>query len=240
MPEYFYIMIIVLVAGFVQGVAGFGFSLMAVPIMTFFVGVKQAVPLCVLLGLITMVVLAVQLKGHLVWRRLRHIYIGLVPGIAAGTFLLKKLPDNIVETFIGTFLLAYTLYSLFFRTTLRQLHPLWGSAAGFLSGAISASVGGGGPPVVVYTSLSGWKRDEMKASLVVCFVGMTGMTAAAHAMSGLTSGEVLGLFFLTAPAALAGLALGVWKYGRLYRDRYRRVLNVLLGILGVLLIIRAF
>jgi uncharacterized membrane protein YfcA len=38
-----------MVAGFTQGVTGFGFGLLAIPLLSLFIDIKAAVPLCSLL-----------------------------------------------------------------------------------------------------------------------------------------------------------------------------------------------
>lgn len=232
MPEYIFIIIIMIIAGFIQGLTGFGFSLVAIPVLAVFINIKQAVPLSVSIALITVIILSFQLRGHLEWRRLVAMGIGLLPGVVLGTFFLKNLPDNIIKFIMGNFLLIFSMYNLFNNNVKKQLNVYWGIIAGFLSGLISATIGGGGLPVIVYTSISGWTQDEIKATLAFFFIGMAGLTVIAHTLSGLINLEVIRMMIYSAPAALFGLFFGILSYSRIDRNFYLKTVNIILAILG--------
>lgn len=232
MPEYILIIFTMIIAGFIQGMTGFGFSLIAIPIMAMFIDIKRVVPLSVSIALITVIIMSFQLKGHLNWKRIVPMVVGLVPGIAIGAFLLKNLPDNIIKFIMGMFLLVFSTYNLFKKNIEICLSYHWGVIAGFLSGLISATVGGGGPPVVVYASLSKCSQNEIKATLSSFFVGMAGLTVVAHALNGLINISVIKMMMYSAPAALCGLFAGILSSDRIDKSAYVRIVNMMLAILG--------
>lgn len=232
MPEYIFIIFTMIIAGFIQGMTGFGFSLIAIPIMATFINIKQAVPLSVSIALITVIIMSFQLRGHLNWKRLIPMVVGLVPGIAIGAFLLKNLPDNIIKFIMGIFLLIFSIYNLFKKNIEIRLSYHWGIIAGFLSGLISATIGGGGLPVVVYTSVSKWTQNEIKATLSFFFVGMAALTVVAHALSGLINISVIKMMMYSTPAALFGLFFGILSSARINRNVYLKTVNIILAILG--------
>ncbi|WP_404823691.1 sulfite exporter TauE/SafE family protein [Pseudodesulfovibrio thermohalotolerans] len=62
MLETVSIILIVLAAAFLQGLTGFGFGLIALPLLGFFLSIKTSVPLMVLLALIISLYLTIRLR----------------------------------------------------------------------------------------------------------------------------------------------------------------------------------
>jgi uncharacterized protein len=115
---------------------------------------------------------------------------------------------------------------------------IWGYVAGFFSGGITASVGAGGPPAIIYTTLNDWKKDEIKATLTGFFVLNGYFTAAVHAFNGMITSSVWGYFVPTLFFVLLGTFAGSKISGRINRRTYLRTVYVLLMGLGVVMMTR--
>lgn len=231
------ICLIFFLASWVQGVSGFGAILVAIPLLTFFIDIKIAVPLCSLSSLIITTYMALQLRKHFDRKRITPLCIGAVPGILTGVTLLKTVPSDIIRTVLGSLLTTYALYNLFFTVKQRKINPNWGYLAGYFSGAIGAAFGAGGPPTIIYTTLSDWSKDEIKATLTGFFCFNSYTVAIAHLVSGLTTLEVTKYFLLSAPFVLGGTALGVFCYNFFRKDVYLRIIFSFLVVMGILMIL---
>ena len=146
MTTYILIGLILFLAGWVQGISGFGSALIAIPLLTLVIDIKAAVPLCSLSGLIITTYMAWQLRKHFDRKKLVPLCLGAVPGIISGATFLKTVPSRIIRTLMGILLIVYGLYNLFFSVKPRKINPHWGYAAGFLTGLIGAAFSAGGPP----------------------------------------------------------------------------------------------
>ncbi len=231
-----YIFLIFLAAGFTQGVTGFGFGLLAIPLLSLFIDIKTAVPLCSLLGILITAFLTLRLRRHIDRRKILPLLFGCIPGVAIGTLVLKKTPTDLLGVFMGVMLVVYALYRQAAKEQPRSIHPRWAYVAGFLTGAISSAFSAGGPPTIIYATLRGWGKDEIKATLSGFFLagGLTVITA--HALTGLTTGLVLRYFLLSAPVVGAGVFIGSRFYDRIDTGSYLRLLNYLLLVMGILMI----
>lgn len=234
-----YTLFIFLLAGFTQGISGFGAGLVAMPLLTLLLGIKTAVPLSMLNGLVITGFLSLQLKGHIDWRKILPLLIGSAPGIFLGALLLKHLNSDLLQLAMGIFIALYAIYSLTSRPQPRAMSPLWGYAAGFLTGTISSLFSAGGPPAVIYVSLTGWAKDEIKATLSAFFFAGGIVAAIGHAMSGLTTSAVLQDFAWTVPMTLAGVFAGSLLYRRIRQQTYITVMLWLLILMGVMMIVIA-
>lgn len=228
---------IFLLAGFVQGLTGFGSALVAIPLLSFILDIKTAVPLCMLNGLIITSYLAITLRRHLDRNKIMPLLIGALPGIAVGVYLLKEVDGTFIRYGIGGLLLCYSLYNLIINP--RPLNPgrAWGYLAGFLTGTIGAAFSAGGPPAIIYTTLTSWNKDEIKATLTGFFVVNGYLTVMVHAASGITTMNTLKIFAFTAPFVLIGTTIGSRISGRINRGTYLQLIYFFLIVMGVMMIL---
>ncbi len=228
--------LIFLGAGFVQGLTGFGSALVAMPLLAFLMNVKTAVPLCMLNGLVITGYLSWRLRSHMQSRRIVPLIIGSLPGVATGALLLVRVDADIIRRLIAALLIFYSIYSLLIRPRALDPGPAWAYVAGFLTGAIGAALSAGGPPAIIYTSLTSWSKEEIKATLTGFFVVNGVVTAVVHAVGGLTTAEVLGYFWVTAPAVFCGTVLGSLTTGFISRELYIRLILGFLLLMGVMML----
>jgi len=228
---------IFLLAGSVQGMTGFGSALVAMPLLSLSIDIKSAVPLCTLNSLVITSFLALRMKKHLDRKKILPLCLAAIPGMLVGVTLLKKVSSANISIGLGVLLIAYSCYSLLIKTRQRKLHPGWSYLAGFSTGAIGAAFSSGGPPVIIYASLSDWDKDEIKATLTGFFLFNSAMSATAHAVSGLTTVSVLSSFMYSAPCVLLGTILGSHYYGRIERNVYLKVIFTFLIFMGIMMIV---
>ena len=229
--------LIFLLAGFVQGLTGFGSALVAIPLLSLILDIKTAVPLCMLNGLIITSYLAFALRRHLDSNKIFPLLIGALPGIVVGVYLLKEVDSSYIRYGIGGLLIGYSLYNLIVSP--RPLNPgrTWGYLAGFLTGTIGAAFSAGGPPAIIYTTLTSWKKDEIKATLTGFFVVNGYITALVHAVSGITTLTTLKIFAFTAPFVLIGTTIGSRVSGRVNRRTYLKLIYFFLIVMGIMMIL---
>ena len=108
----------------------------------------------------------------------------------------------------------------------------------FFSGSLTASVGAGGPPAIIYTTLQDWKKDEIKATLTGFFVLNGYLTAVVHAFNGMITRSTLDYFIFTLFFVVLGTFAGSKMSGWIQRRTYLRIVYVLLMGLGVLMLAR--
>lgn len=235
----FCISVIFLLAGFVQGMTGFGSALVAMPLLSLCIDVKGAVPLCTLNSVVITTFLALKLKKHLDRKKILPLCIAAIPGMLAGVILLKKVRSEHLSMGLGALLVAYACYNLLIKIRQRKLHPVWSYLAGFSSGAIGAAFSAGGPPTIIYATLNDWNKDEIKATLSGFFLFNSYLNATAHAASGLTTVSVFSSFLYSAPFVLLGTVLGSRFYGRIEKELYLKVIFIFLILMGMMMIITA-
>ena len=147
-------------AGLTQGLTGFGSALVAMPFFVEILPPKTAVTLSVLNGLLITSMLTYRHRRDIHVRNLAPLVLGAVPGVFLGIEFLKSVDERWIRGILGGIIICYSLYSLFKRGDRPKIriHRLWGTVAGFLTGLIGASFSAGGPPTIIYVTLTGWQR----------------------------------------------------------------------------------
>jgi hypothetical protein len=233
---YIFMALIFFAAGFTQGLTGFGSALVAMPLLVLLIDVKEAVPLCMLNGVIITGFLSLQLRSHLERRKILPLLLGCLPGVGVGVFFLKQADPDLIRSLLGGLIVCHVLFTMARKPKPRPLHPAWAYAAGFGTGAIGAACSAGGPPTIIYTTLAGWSRDQIKATLSGFFLASGLVVAAAHALSGMTTGTVLRYFAVSMVFVLLGVVVGARCSGRLDTARYLQVVRVVLLVIGCMML----
>ncbi len=226
------------VAGFVQGLTGFGSALVAIPLLSLILDIKAAVPLCILNGLIITMYLALHLRRHLDRTKILPLVVGSIPGVVVGATLLQRVDSDIIRFCIGVLLISYSLYNLFVLPRSPGLSRGWGYGAGFLTGAIGAAFSAGGPPAIIYTTLAGWNKEEIRATLSGFFVANGIVTAIVHALTGVSTSATVRIFLVTAPFVLLGTVTGSRVTGKINQQTYLRIIYTFLVVMGIMMILQ--
>ena len=160
---------VALLAGFIQGLSGFGSVLVALPILVLFLDFDLAVPLASIWGMTINTILLLQLRAHLRLKNILPLTLAAIPGIPLGVYILVNANTRLLEMLLGVLLLIFSLYFIWSGGKTRKLSSRWLYPAGFCSGFLGGSLAMSGPPVIVYTALQPWDKDEMKSTLTGYF-----------------------------------------------------------------------
>ncbi len=238
MQTYVLICLIVFLAGFTQGLSGFGSILLSLPLLAIFLDIKTVIPLVALIGFSITIILFVQLWKHFDWKKIYPLFLGALPGIPLGVFFLKKLDKDLIQWILGIILISYSVYSLFFRSTTKQMKGGWAYLFGFFAGCLGGALSAAGPAVIVYMSLQTWRKDTIKVTLQGFFLVSGAIVIFFQALIGLTTTAVLHYFLVSLPLMVLGTYTGSIFYGKIREEHYKKVILVLLAFLGGFMIYR--
>jgi uncharacterized membrane protein YfcA len=239
MKTYFLICIISFLAGFTQGLSGFGSVLLALPLLALFLDIKTVIPLVALIAMILTTILLIQLRNFVEWKKVFPLLMGALIGIPVGVFFLKKLDKSIIQLIVGVTLILFSLYSLFIKAPGRTIGERWAPFFGFLGGCLGGAITATGPPVIVYTSLQQWSKDTIKATLQGFFFFSGILVVLSHAISGLTTATVIRFFIVSLPLLIVGTYTGSFFYGMVEEEGYKRIIFILLTLLGIFMVFKS-
>ena len=239
MQTYFWICLILFWAGVTHGISGFGSVLLSIPLLVIFLDIKIVIPLANLAAVSMTVMIFIQLRRQFDWKKIYPLIAGAAPGIVMGVFLLKQWDRVVIHWIMGVMLIVFSLYSLLLQPSGKKIRQEWAYPFAFLSGCLGGAFGTPGPPVIVYTALQAWSKDQIKVTLQGFFFLSGMLIALSHTLSGLVTVSVLRFYAVALPAMILGTYLGSRFYGLIREEDYRKIILVLLAGLGGLMIYTA-
>lgn len=139
---------ILTLAGFTQGLTGFGFGLVSMALLPLLLPVREAAAVVAALNLVTCAVTLWGVRDHLCWRRGRSLTLGSAAGVPFGVYLLAALDPAPLLRLLGGLLVVFAVAELTSGRRTPAPLPGWlGWPAGFLGGSIGGAFNMGGPPV---------------------------------------------------------------------------------------------
>lgn len=212
-------------AAFVNGALGYGFSSLTVPVALLFHTSRILNPALVLIEVfINLYVLFINRASvRAVWKRVYPIVIGLLPGVALGSYVLASIHPGWLKFATYALLLPLILVQAAgVRRPIRSEKLLgvpFGAGLGFLYSVTTIS----GPPLAVLFNNQGLVKQEFRAGLALIRVAESLLTAFAYWQLGLFVADSLTIAAEIVPAVLLGIPLGALAIRRLDAETFRRV-----------------
>ena len=216
---------VALLAAFVNGAIGYGFSSLTVPLALVFYANRVLNPAVVLIEVfLNLYVLFINRDGvPAVWRRVFPILIGLLPGIAIGALVLASLQPGWIK--LGTYIVILPLILVQAAGWRRPIRSTWliglpfGTGLGILYSVTTIS----GPPLAILFNNQGLVKNEFRAGLALVRVAESSVTAIVYYQLGLFIAESATLLLVFIPSVVAGIPLGAYLIRRLDAETFRRI-----------------
>jgi uncharacterized membrane protein YfcA len=203
-----------------QSATGFGFALIAAPIVFAVVEPEEAVGLLIVLGAeVSLLTLATERRRpQPIKRDCVVVLVSALPGAVAGVALLRALDAVALQVAVSVGVIA-TLAAR--RLAAGHHTPAWTAwIAGFLSGGLTTSTTTTGPPLIVYLLGRDIRPGQFRDTLTVCFLGLSVVGVIALVVTG-TRGAVPDplLVAVLVPVVAAGHLAGRPLFAALTRSR---------------------
>ncbi|MEL6468432.1 MAG: sulfite exporter TauE/SafE family protein [Cyanobacteria bacterium J06623_4] len=225
----------------VQSVAGFGFALVAIALLPFFLDLSLAIPLVLMMSLLSNISLLIYYRDSFQWRAIAPLVFSALVGIPLGLVGLHYVPEAIARKVLGSFVVLYVTYDILRLVTplfaLSALEsPRWaylfGTVSGFLTGAFTT----GGPPLVMYANAKEWSPAEFKGNLPGVYVVALTFALTGHYVEGHLTAELWQLALWCIPMFAVGLSAGIFLSKWIDAGSFKRIVLSLLCVIGLKLI----
>jgi uncharacterized membrane protein YfcA len=228
--------LVILLGSFTQSLTGFGSALVAMAFLPPLLGLEIASPLVAgtALGLEALMLIRYReaLKIDSIWRVLAASLVGAPLGV----YFLSRINENIALFVLGIIISGYAIYALFGFRLPELTHPFWAWIMGLVSGMLGGAYNTSGPAVVIYGNCRCWSANEFKSNLSGFFVINSVMVTASHFFSGNYTAETTRFFWFAIPAMFVGFLAGQTLDRWISPNLFRKMVLVLLVVLGLRLI----
>lgn len=225
------------VAAAAQAITGFGFALLAVPLLALVMHVDTAVVGGSLASLALTAGTAVRERHHVRWRTTVMVSGVAILGLPLGLFILEVFTDRALGALVGVAVLVSTLI-VWRRPRLGGGWPTL-TGVGLLVGVLTTATGTNGPPLVAAFQSMGYPPRAFRATIAAIFT-VCGVASVAFFVAGReVTAPVVAVTLIGLPSAAIGWWTGDRLFHRIDAVRFRRVVLIALVIASMVTLARA-
>ncbi|PWK37571.1 sulfite exporter TauE/SafE family protein [Cupriavidus plantarum] len=229
------------VAGFVQGLSGFAFGMVAMSFWAWTVEPRLAAAMSVFGALTGQLLAAFSVRRRFHLTALLPFLLGGVLGIPVGVMLLPVLNVHWFKIVLGTVLVIWCPIMLFSASIPRITHGgrFADGIAGWLGGIMGGIGGFTGMIPTLWCTLRGFEKDTQRTIIQNFNLGALIVTMAVYVGTGIVTTDMLPKFAIVAPAMLIPTLLGTRVYLGISDLAFRRIVLSLLTLSGVAMLTAA-
>ena len=243
--EWGWLLVGAIVAGFVQGLAGFAFAMVSMAFWVWGLEPKLAAVMAVFGSLVGQVIGVFTVPRALAWRELAPFVLGGLAGIPIGVGVLPHLDAQVFKFGLGAVLVvacpAMLCADRLPKVSLRRVgvaraaDALAGVGGGFLGGL------GGFTGVVptLWCTLRGFEKAAQRSVVQNFNLATLAMAMLAYVATGAVTAPMWPLLPVVAAAVLVPSMLGARLYHRLSERAFRRIVLGLLTAAGAVMLVSA-
>ncbi|CAM4063666.1 sulfite exporter TauE/SafE family protein [Saccharibacillus endophyticus] len=226
-------MLIILAASFIQSLTSFGFALIALPLLSLFLPLHQAVPIIVIFSLFVCLLVVIPNRRDI---NVKQIWLLIAAGMVAapfGTYLLIAVEAYVLKTITGLLISLFAALMLLGRSLPIRKERTAFLTAGLLSGLLNGSISVSGPPLALILSNQGMSKQAFRANLALNGVVLNLVSIVSFAAGGLLDRETGNFLLWTIPAMLVGAWLGARAVHRFDERLFKKVSLWLILVSGI-------
>ena len=223
----------------VTAVAGFGFGLMSVPVMSLVIDIHSAVIVSSIVALFANGVQAYMYRRKRDRRLANRLSLACVLGLPLGFVVFEFVGDRALRVVLGVgVVLAVVMLSR--GLNLAHLGPQLEWGLGFISGVLNTSISTSGPPLVFDLQARNLAPEAFRATINYIFLISGSVGLVIFAVGGKIQANEIQAGAIATPALALGLLAGMPLRKRFPPERFRLLVIWLLIVGAVAAVAKAF
>ncbi|KGF71895.1 hypothetical protein DO97_14810 [Neosynechococcus sphagnicola sy1] len=233
--------LIVVAVHFLEGITGFGSTVLSMPLVSMLVGIHVAKPVLTLYTVITCGYVLIKAYKDIDWKQYNKMMLLLLMGLPIGILIYNVLPKSGLLIFLGVFMVIVSIRGILISfgivTNAMQIKDAPALFLVFCGGIVHGAFASGGPLIIVYATEKLKNKSSFRATLCLIWVTLnvillTQMYLANQITTEVVNTSLYGLIFLA-----VGTVLGVWAHNKIHNDVFTKVTYSALFIMGVITLI---
>lgn len=223
-------------AGVVGSIAGFGSSVMLLPVLTYSLGAKAAVPIMAVASLLGNLSRVAIWRREIDWRAVAAYSSTAVPSAALGAHTFVALDSTVVEVALGAFLIGVVPFrraaeARGYRIGLKGL-AAGGAILGFLTGIVASTGPVNAPLFLGYGLVKGPYISTEAASSAFVYLTKSGV----FSLLGALPQDIVLMGIAVGTALFAGALIAKRIVDKVPPAAFRVLLDVLLVVVGFVML----
>ena len=229
---------IVAVAAVIRGLTGFGFAILAVPLLGLVIPPAQAVLFAILLQMLIGPFGVRHALGLIDRRAVTGIALAACVSTPIGLWLLSAISADAARLTIAAIALGCFSFFLIPRAPTPNASALHLAATGFASGILNGFAAMPGPPVILYFIRDTVPPAVARGSMITIFFATATMGTLVAALRGMIDRDLIILTAVCLPLMIAGNHIGAKFFGTIPEKVWRGIVIGLLAVAAVGAVLR--
>ena len=229
--------LVAFVTHLVQGITGFGSTVLAMPFVVNLVDARVAIPVLTLLSLFFSSGLVLLDRGKIVWREVFLMTGFMAIGAPVGIYFFKHLPKEVYKPAMGTLIVVIALWGLlrFFSARAASIRlPRWLRRALLVVGGVTqGAFGSSGPFAVLYAEGALTEKSEFRTTMSAMWILINLIVLPQYFWAGIDVAEVSRLTAVSLPAIFLGLAAGMLLHRKIPQRGFSLLIYFVLLLSGL-------
>ena len=231
---WFIAFIIILLASTIQGMTGFGAALLAGPTLTLFVEPKLVVIIVMFTGMGSLVGVVYSARKHIYLSCVAPLVLPAFLGVPIGAYILLNVSSSITGLSIAAISIMFSFVLLLGYSRPFKKEAMASLGFGFTSGIMSAGVGMGGPPLILFLSNQRWPKEIFRATVSLHFLLVGTLAIVSYIITGVaTTNRVISALTLM-PASLIGFYLGNLMFNKINSFVFMKFTLIVIFVTGII------
>jgi uncharacterized membrane protein YfcA len=238
--------VVVFLSHLLEGITGFGCTVIALPFITMLLGIKMAVPLLCFLGMVLTIYVIIRDYKKIDYKEFSFIVLHAIIGLPIGIILFSKLSPIYLSLILAVFMIGVgvngTIKTLKAKSATNENKSpkknLLMRALLFAGGVVQGAFGTGGPFVVIYASTALQNKALFRVTLSSLWLSLNLIRIAQWTIQGTVyTPKLVKLFLLALPFVLAGTVAGDYLHHKVNEYYFRLSVYCVLVIAGVVMLV---
>ncbi len=239
--------VVVLVTHCLEGITGFGCTVLALPFVVLLLGIKTAVPVLVVLAWMLAAYIILRSHPHIRWREFLFIVVHVGIGLPVGIFVFDNFSPDTLKAILAVFMVFIGVHG-FIKTHKNKEELLNDSVTPvsrktpmmrgilFLGGIIHGAFGSGGPFVVIYASKALSSKALFRVTLCLLWLTLNTILIIKWTVSGQVWNEYVARYtMLSLPFLAVGVLLGDYLHHRVNEYYFKLLVYFVLASSGLVM-----
>jgi uncharacterized membrane protein YfcA len=238
--EFIYIGATLFFSTFVQGFTSFGFSLVAIPLLSLFLDTKLIIVITVTYSLVINGIIIRKYYRDTKLKKILPLLISAIIFTFVGVSYLQTIDEYILKLVIGVLLVVIGIINNFgIRFNLKKPEKYY-LPVGAMSGVLNGIGGISGPPVLVFLSNIDLNKSQFKATLSSYFFTLNVVAILTYIYKGFYTPENLKMIWTYLPHVVIGTAIGVYTSTKVEERLFKRIINLAIPVMGLNIVWKLF
>jgi uncharacterized protein len=231
--------IVIFIASLTMSVAGFGFGLIATPLLFLFLDSRLVVLFSTGLGSIIGLLVFLQARKYANAKIMSILGLTSLAGLPIGVYLISHVSSPILKIIIGVLVIIFAVLFGTGRTFKITRENLGSAVSGFIGGVLMSGAGLGGPPVIMFLLNQEHEKHAFRASIAF-FLVISGIASfAALGISGTVTSANLVQTLTFIPMVVIAYYTGIKILPHINQTMFKKIVLAIILISGTAGIITA-